>query len=114
MIESNEYINVEEGLGRIQGNKMLYRRILSIFLTSDSFDRLDQKVREGDFQKASEVAHEIKGMTGNLALPLLYNESADLMLHLREGYYDSERYERYKITWVKTKEAVQHVFEGLE
>ena len=107
--ELKKYINIEEGLGRLLGNKTLFKRILTIFSASDAMDRLEKDFNEGNLQKASEVAHEIKGMAGNLSLTALYTDSADLMVTLRTGICEADRVAECRRIWNITEDVVKQV-----
>lgn len=78
-------IGVEEALARVRGNKAIYIRMLGLFLKSDQFHVMEELLSQGNFEKASEAAHGIKGMTGNLSLNRVFFLSADLMTQLRQG-----------------------------
>ena len=107
--ELKKYINIEEGLARLLGNKVLFKRILTIFSASDAMDRLENEFNSGNLQKASEIAHEIKGMAGNLSLTALYTDSAELMLVLRTGVCEAERVAACRKNWDTTEDVVRQV-----
>ena len=107
--ELKKYINIDEGLARLQGNKTLFKRILTIFSASDAMDRLEAEFNSGNLAKAGEIAHEIKGMTGNLSLTTLYTDSADLMVILRSGVCSADRVQQCRENWNSTQDAVKEV-----
>ena len=84
------YIDVAAGLGRIMGNTKVYLRLLGIFADSKEFDSFKETLESGDFEKASEIAHTIKGMTGNLSLTKLYDISSTLNIELKAGKKDDD------------------------
>jgi len=85
-----EYIDVVGGLGRIMGNTKVYLRLLGIFADSVEFDNFKESLEAGDLEKASEIAHAIKGMTGNLSLTKLFDISSTLNVELKEGIKNDE------------------------
>ena len=84
------YVDVAAGLGRIMGNTKVYLRLLGIFADSTEFDSFKASLEAGDLEKASEIAHTIKGMTGNLSLTKLYEISSTLNIELKEGKKNDE------------------------
>ena len=64
----NEYIDTAEGLARIRGNEKIYARMLGLFQQSEEFGKFEEAIASGDMNAAADVAHAIKGMTGNLSL----------------------------------------------
>ena len=100
-------IDLDEGLGRVRGNKKVYRRMLGLFLKSAEFDALEDKLAAGDVAGAADVAHSIKGMTGNLSLVAVFDASTRLMQQLREGNADGEAIEQYRAALRTTMETVE-------
>ena len=84
----NEYIDTVSGLARIRGNEKIYARMLGLFQQSEEFDKFEAAMAAGDMNAAADVAHAIKGMSGNLSLTKVFDLSADLMNQLRGGTYD--------------------------
>jgi len=109
-----EYIDVETGLGRVRGNKALYGRMLQLFLSSAEFDALEANLAEGDLAKAGEVAHAIKGMTGNLGLEKLFTLSSGLVTQLREGAADEAALGEYRAVLQKTFDCANVLIEELK
>jgi HPt (histidine-containing phosphotransfer) domain-containing protein len=72
MDEPRRYVDVDDALKRVRGNKALYKALLSRFLQNDHFDELRQRIREGDAGAAARAAHAVKGLAANLSLPALY------------------------------------------
>lgn len=93
---SKTYIDLETGLSRVRGNKKLFARMLTLFVKSTEFDAFEQAITAGDNDKAAEVAHGIKGMTGNLGMTELFETSNELMVQLREGDADPALLQRYR------------------
>lgn len=91
-----QYINMQDGLGRVMGNKKLYRRMLNLFLESKEPSGLEEALAAGDYKRASEGAHAIKGMTGNLGFGPLFETSDKLTNELREGPANEETLAAYR------------------
>ena len=62
------------GLGRVQGNQALYRKLLISF--GDRYAQRANEIRQaldaGDYPNAHKLAHEIKGIAGNLSASQLH------------------------------------------
>ncbi|MDL2327441.1 Hpt domain-containing protein [Ruminococcaceae bacterium OttesenSCG-928-A11] len=105
--DMKEYIDLDAGLGRVRGNKMIYGKMLGMFTGSGEFDALEAALAAGDWAKVSEVAHGIKGMTGNLGFTKLFDTSTELMVKAREGQPDDALVAAYRDALEKTREYVK-------
>lgn len=111
MDDLNKYVDLETALNRIRGNKKLYARLIGLFLKNPEFENFDSFIENKDYEKAGESAHAIKGMTGNLSLTALFEESTTLMTQLRQGEFDSELYEQFKKDTEITKNHLTELME---
>jgi HPt (histidine-containing phosphotransfer) domain-containing protein len=93
----DEYFDFSTALSRLMGNKKLYAKMLGMLINSKEFDAFEQAVSEGDLKKASEHAHTIKGMTGNLAVTKLYEISAKLNQEMNNGVKNDALIENFRI-----------------
>ena len=109
-----DYINLDEALGRVRGNKKLYRRMLGLFLASEEFTALEEHLLQQDYAKAADVAHGIKGMTGNLSLSQLFKTSTHLMDILRQGAPDEQSLADYREAYTNTKSCVEALLQEPE
>lgn len=109
-----DYIDVDDALKRVRGQKAIYARLLKSFLATKDFAALEAAIESGDFKTASEIAHSIKGITGNLSLTKLFEESAALMLKFKDDIADAEQIERYRDALVKTKNYCLDVIDEME
>ena len=87
--------------------------MLGLFLQSNSFDELENILSQKDYLKASEVAHGIKGMTGNLGMTILFDESSKLMIQMRTGAPEDQTLKNYREALVKTREYTEKIIEQL-
>jgi CheY-like chemotaxis protein len=71
IIPSVEGVNVEVGLTRVAGNRKLYRDLLSQFAEkyADASTEISDALQRGDSALAERVAHTVKGVAGNIAIP---------------------------------------------
>ncbi len=103
------YVDVAGGLARIMNNQAIYRKMLGLFLKSPEFDAFEECLAAKDYTKAAEVAHGIKGMTGNLSLPALFEYSTQLMNSLRSGMLEEQTLASYRDALVKTRAEVEKI-----
>jgi len=84
-------INVDEALGRFNGNDTIYKMLLKKFVSSPYFEELKSFLSENNLEQAERSAHTIKGTAGNLSLTALYDISCILDEQLKNGhdYVDS-------------------------
>lgn len=113
MSETSKYIDVDNALARIRGNKKLYIRMLGLFTQSKEFASLDEMLELEDYENAANVAHAIKGMTGNLSLTKLFETSMELMQQLRQGAPAKETLDAYQNALTETRRCVDEVIAEL-
>ena len=107
--EIKAYVNLDEGMGRVRGNKKLYKRMLGMYLAGKEFEMLETALAEGNLTAAADVAHAIKGMTGNLSLTAVFNLSTQMMMELRTGAYNKELHDSFKDACEKTTTILDYV-----
>lgn len=76
-------IDIEDGLKRFMGNRQLYKRCLAGFLTDENYVEFVKSASAGDWAKAFEHAHALKGLSGNLSMKELYSTFCELSEKLR-------------------------------
>ncbi|MBF0526612.1 MAG: response regulator [Deltaproteobacteria bacterium] len=83
-------IDVESGLNRVGGNKVLYRRLLIKFYHHNS--RVDVQIKHAlensDIELAQRLAHSVKGVAGNIGAKDLHTAARDLEQAIRYGYIE--------------------------
>jgi HPt (histidine-containing phosphotransfer) domain-containing protein len=107
MLTRDNFINLKEGLGRVRDNRKLYRKMLGFFMNSGEFAALEESLEQKDYGKAADVAHAIKGMTGNLGFTELFKLSTKLMDELRQGVADEDSLAAYRTAYSLTKKHVE-------
>lgn len=111
--EMKLYIELDSALARVRGNKGLYKRMLGMFTASEEFAALEEALQQKDYSRGAEVAHGIKGMTGNLGLTKVFEASEQLMVQMRAGAPDDALVAAYHKDLEKTREAVAQLAEEL-
>lgn len=89
-MQENEFINIEEVKERFIGNYSLFSKFLFKFDQSSHFWDLKEKYLEKDAQGAFELAHALKGTSGNLSLKKIYNPLFDMVEVFRAGNLPSK------------------------
>lgn len=78
-----------------------------MFEASEEFDKFEAALAEGDNPKAGDVAHAIKGMTGNLSMTALFEASTVLMTELRDNICNDQHIAAYRDALQKTRARVE-------
>jgi signal transduction histidine kinase/DNA-binding response OmpR family regulator/ligand-binding sensor protein len=73
-------ISIETGLEKVAGNKKLYKKLLLTFYNNNKnlINELNTAFKENDINKAAQLIHLIKGVSGNIGALELYNLSRHL------------------------------------
>ena len=111
--EVKKYIDVDGGLQRIRGNKKLYTRMLKMLLVSEEFAKLKAALDADDYDNGEKAAHAIKGVTGNLSLTALFDNSVELMQQLKSGPADPKTVSDFWVIWEITEKYVNEVINEL-
>jgi FOG: HPt domain len=108
------YVNVEEGMGRVGNNKALFARLVKMCQSSTEFQKFEDTVLGGDPVAAGNVAHAIKGMSGNLSMTALFDASAKLCDSLRTGAWDEALLAAYRQAVTDTMHVLPALLAELE
>ena len=85
-------IDVHSGLQRVQGNRTLYRKLLSMFRDGqrDFRPRFEAARAAGDAEGATRLAHSLKGVSGNIGAGAVQAAAERLEHASRTGVPDGE------------------------
>lgn len=104
-------IDIESGIRRLKGNKELYYQLLKKF--SINYAKTAEDIRilvgKGDLEKATHLAHAVKGLSGNLSATKLSAAAKGLEMALEENH--PEKIESFL---KKFESAIQQVFVSVE
>ena len=94
-IPAVEGLDVEDGLGRVGGNRKLYRDLLVKFRRdfADSAEEIRKNLEGEDLATAHRIAHTVKGASGNLGAKEVQERATELDDALKEersGEYDMQ------------------------
>ncbi|RLA70527.1 MAG: hypothetical protein DRG30_09155, partial [Epsilonproteobacteria bacterium] len=78
-IHESDELNSDQGIVRAGGNKKLYQKILSKFVSifEDSAEQLEELIKQKKLKEAGNLLHNIKGTAGNIGAINLYNLSVE-------------------------------------
>jgi CheY-like chemotaxis protein/HPt (histidine-containing phosphotransfer) domain-containing protein len=73
-------ISIESGLYKANHNQVLYQKLLRSFEKDfkDTADRIAEKIRQGQNIEARQLAHSIKGVSGNIGAQKLFDAARDV------------------------------------
>jgi HPt (histidine-containing phosphotransfer) domain-containing protein len=108
-----EYINIDSGLKRVAGSAKIYVKILNSFLATEELNKLTANLAAGDIEAAASTAHGIKGMSGNLSLTKLYDETVSLESSLKKGVYEPAEKESFDAIAEKTREYLKILLDAI-
>jgi len=90
-VKREDYIDVEDAVHRIGGNRDLYKRLLGRFVDGNHFDALVEALDGGDKEEAAHLAHTLKGVSANLSLVKVMSITVALEQCIKEGADHSGR-----------------------
>ena len=108
-----KYVDLDTGLARVRGNRAIYKKMLELFIKSGEFAAFEEAVGQQNWVRGAEVAHAIKGMTGNLSLDAVFQYSTSLMEQMRHGAPDAATLESYRSALEATKAEVERLLPQL-
>jgi HPt (histidine-containing phosphotransfer) domain-containing protein len=79
---------------------------MQMFLDSKDLGALEDSLDEKDYARAAELSHGVKGMSGNVSLPLLFDVSTRLNDQLKLGPPDEQTVAEYRVVLDETKKQV--------
>ena len=84
-------VDLDDAMRRFQGNEALYKRLLLKFLSQAANLNAEVYFEEGNYDKALENVHTMKGLAANLSLANLYDAYSEVVNLLRSGQYVEAR-----------------------
>ncbi len=77
--------NGDAVLGRFMGKEALVIRFLKKFPEDDNFSAAKEAMKKADYGTVLTAVHSLKGISGNLGLDRIYQESDEIVKDIREG-----------------------------
>ena len=96
------YINEEEGKKRVMNNVKLYTKLLTKFQADTNMNDLMASTDAQDWEKAQGAAHSIKGLSANLSLTELFNQSLEVESQIKGKSLKQETLENLKACYEET------------
>lgn len=81
-------INTDSAIQRFMNNESVYAKILSKFLSDETYKKLVKAVSENNGKEALEASHTLKGISGNLSMDTLFNLCSEQVTLMREDKWD--------------------------
>jgi len=109
------YIDVADGLTRLQNSKKLYARLLKSYLSgTNNFDSMAQPLAAGEMETAREKVHSFKGVSANLSLTKNFEASRNLEAILKENGDYAPALAMLKESVSATEQQIQKLIPRLE
>ena len=107
------YVDYDDALVRVRGNRRVYKTLLSVFLKDDHIPALTEQLQSGDRENAARTAHTLKGIAANLSLTALYNATLGIELSLRNDQSAEKGLIELEKARVNTRRCVEHLLNTL-
>lgn len=78
-------MDVDGALERLLGNESLLDQLLDVFMSDQSFEKLERALDGGDVEGAAAAAHTLKGVAANLSMTRLQDVATRMLGDLRDG-----------------------------
>lgn len=104
-----DYIDIDDALKRVGGNKALYSKLLLRFVEGNQLEELEKFFDSGNLEEASRTAHTIKGVAANLSLIKLRALSSELEAAIKAGHDPNPKWVELKEVYNKTAEVIAEI-----
>ena len=108
-----EYIDLQDGLGRIRGNRKIYKTLLQSFLNKNNMEELKTQIVENNLEDAAKSVHTIKGVSANLSLTALNKSMIELEAQVKTGSYKEETYKESLEIFANTTDFISMLLQQL-
>jgi len=79
------YMNPDDALKRVGGNKGLYVKLLGRFVEGNQYEEFIEVLQTGDMEEAARKIHALKGVVANLSLEKLHEDTIALEKAIKSG-----------------------------
>jgi HPt (histidine-containing phosphotransfer) domain-containing protein len=88
----NNNIDTQSALERFLDNKEMYIKFIKQFSFDPSFNQIEEYITDKNWEQAFELAHSLKGVTGNLGMTALFDAFSKISVAYRnKNYSEMER-----------------------
>ena len=84
-INPNDYINVEEAVARLGGNRKLYERLIQQFIDDGYTAAVENAFQSGDENEISRQVHALKGVSANLSFSKVTSSCIEIENCIKSG-----------------------------
>jgi HPt (histidine-containing phosphotransfer) domain-containing protein len=103
------YIDAEDGKKRVMNNAELYTRLLTKFKDETDIKPIFAALDAGNYTKARELVHTIKGVIANLSITELYAKILELETQIKAQAVQSGAIEAVKVSFAQTIKEIEKV-----
>lgn len=111
--ETLPVINQEEALKLLGNNKELYHRVLKEYSQENvsTCDLLDKEMQSGNYMQAAQIAHKLKGSSGNVGAKELYKVAMQFQKALENNNQEQivELYPEFKRLLILSLEEIEQL-----
>jgi len=108
------YVDVDDGLNRVRGNKKLYARLLKTYIPGADTQGIAALLERKAFEDAQHAVHTLKGVSANLSVKRAFELSLALETCLKEGRETSQAFFELKKCIEITLPIIQQLIPLLE
>ncbi|MDR0322561.1 MAG: Hpt domain-containing protein [Treponema sp.] len=109
MADDVVYVNVEDGSKRVMNNIKLYVKLLAKFKDDQSLPAIETAIAEESIEKAQPLVHTLKGLSANLSLTELFNQTLELETQMKAGTINRDQLTLVKDIHSKTLAEIDKV-----
>lgn len=99
-------VDIPTTLVRLSNNAVLLERVMLKFTNTNQLPQLTKAVDDEDYPSVEQIAHTIKGVSGNLGLVALYDACDVFVQSIRLCAYDQA-----KVQFVQLQKEYSRVFD---
>jgi HPt (histidine-containing phosphotransfer) domain-containing protein len=103
------YIDEVEGVGRVMNNRKLYAKLLTKFRNENSTDAIMTALQAENYEQAAIEVHKIKGVSANLSLTELFEQSKSLESQIKGTSVNPDTVEAFKHCFAETMHSIDEV-----
>jgi len=104
-----DYIDIDDAIKRVGGNRGLYIKLLGRFIDGNHMDTLESAIQSGNMEEAANLAHTLKGVSANLSLAKVTSISTDLEQALKSGNDHSAFFADLKLAYKTTADMIAEI-----
>lgn len=109
-MEILDIIDIKSAKERFMNNEKLYTKFLYQFPDKSYYIDLKRELDNQNIEEAFKIAHDIKGVSGNLSLKYMYDPLIVVLEHLRQGQMPSiQEIQKLEETYIETNKCIRDI-----